>query len=64
MECIPLEVLNKIKDKSVANSIFRIQDNEPIMCGFYCVDFIEYMLVGKPLLDYTILFAPNDCKKE
>ena len=40
-----------------------IQDNEYIMCGFYCTAFIEYMLSGKPLLNYTNLFSPNDYKK-
>ena len=33
------------------------------MCGFYCIAFIEYMLAGKTLLDYTNLFSPNDYKK-
>ena len=56
-------VLNKIKDKSVAHNIFRMQDNESIMSGFYCIDFIEYMLAGKTLLEYTNLFSPDDYKK-
>ena len=33
------------------------------MRGFYCNAFIEYMLAGKTLLDYTNLFSPNSCKK-
>ena len=33
------------------------------MCRFYCTAFIEYMLAGKKLLDYTNLFSPNDYKK-
>ena len=33
------------------------------MCGFYCIAFIEYMLVGKTLYDYTNLFPLNDYKK-
>ena len=33
------------------------------MCGFYCITFIEYMLAGKALLDYTNLFSPKDYKK-
>ena len=33
------------------------------MCGFYCIAFIEYMLAGETLLDYTNLFYPNDYKK-
>ena len=62
-EYIPQEVLHKIKDKSITHNIFRIQDNESIMCGFYCTAFIEYMLAGKTLLDYTNLLSPNDYKK-
>ena len=64
IEYIPQEVLRKIRDKSITLNIFRIQDNESIMCGFYCIAFIEYMLAGKTLLDHTNLFSPNDCKKE
>ena len=30
------------------------------MCGYYCIEFINYMLQGKTLLDYTNLFYPND----
>ena len=63
IEYIPQEILNKIKDKSTTQNIFRIQNNESIMCGFYCIAFIEYMLAGKTLLDYTNLFSPNDYKK-
>ena len=64
IEYIPKEVLNKIKDKSILHSIFRIQENESIMCGCYCIAFIEYMLLRKILLDYTNLFSLNDFKKD
>ena len=57
------EVLNKIRDRSITHNTFRLQDNDSIMCGFYCIAFIEYMLAGKALLDYTNLFSPNDYKK-
>ena len=60
IEYILQEVLSKIKDKSITHNIFRIQDNQSIMSGFYCIAFIEYMLAGKTLLDYTNLFSPND----
>ena len=33
------------------------------MCGFNCIAFIEYMLAGKTLLDYTNLLSPNAYKK-
>ena len=60
---MPLEVLNKIRDKPITHNIFRIQDNESVMCRCYCIAFIEYVLVGKTLLDYVNLFSPNDYKK-
>ena len=33
------------------------------MYGFYCIVFKECVLSGKMLLDYTILFSPNDYNK-
>ena len=33
------------------------------MCGYFCIGFIDFMLKGKSLLDYTNLFSPNDYKK-
>ena len=63
IECTPQEVLSKIKDKSITRSIFTIQSDDLIMCGFYCIAFIEYMISGKTLLDYNNLFSLNDCKE-
>ena len=33
------------------------------MCGYFCIGFIDFMLKGKSLLDYTNLFSPNDYGK-
>ena len=33
------------------------------MCGYFCIEFINYMIKGKTLLEYTNLFSPNDFKK-
>ena len=30
------------------------------MCGYFCIGFIEFMLAGKTLIDYTNLFSPYD----
>ena len=51
IKCILQEVLNKIKNKSITHNIFRIQSDDSIMCGFFCVAFIEFILEGKTLLD-------------
>ena len=33
------------------------------MYGYFCIGFIDFMLKGKSLLDYTNLFSPNDYEK-
>ena len=38
-------------------------DSIMCMCEYFCIEFINYMLKGKTLLDYTNLFSPNDFKK-
>ena len=63
IEYVPQEVSNKIKDKSITHDILRIQDKDSIMCGFYCIPLIEYMLLGKAILDYNNLFYPNEYEK-
>ena len=62
MEYVPQEILNKITDYSNHN-IYRIQDDESTMCRFYCIAFIEYMLGGKTLLDYTNFFLQMTIKR-
>ena len=60
---VPLHALNKIEINQLVTNIFRIQDNESIMTGFYFIALTEYILAGKNLLDYTNLFSLNDYKK-
>ena len=64
IEYIPQKALSKIKNKSITHNIFRIQGKDSVMCGFHCIAFIENILVGKTLLDYTNLFSPNHYKKK
>ena len=59
-EYIPQQVSHKIRDKPITHNILRIQDNESILCEFYCIAFIEHMLVGQTFLNYTNLFPSND----
>ena len=33
------------------------------MCGCFCIGFIDLMLKGKSLLEYTNLYSPNEYKK-
>ena len=63
VEHIPKEINKFIGNKKIKASIFRIQAYDSIMCGYFCIEFINYMLKGKTLLDYTNLFLHNDFKK-
>ena len=63
IEHIPKEINKFIGNKNIKSNIFRIQAYGSIMCGYFCIEFINYMLKGKKLLDYTNLFSPNDFKK-
>ena len=57
LEYNPQEVLSKTKDKSITH-IFRIQDDDSIMCGFFCITFIEYMLAEKNFVRlYWFIFS-------
>ena len=33
------------------------------MCGYFCIGFIDFILAGKKLTDYTNLFSPYDLDK-
>ena len=63
VEHIPKEIKKFIGSKNVISNIFRIQAYDSIMCGYFCIGFIDFMFKGKGLTDYTNLFSPNDFKK-
>ena len=48
---------------SIKTNTFRIQAYDSIMCGYFCTGFINFMLAGKTLTDFTNLFSPNDFKR-
>ena len=63
VEHIPKEIIKFINNKNIKRYIFRIQAYDSIMCGYFCTGFIDFMLEGKILADFTNLFSPNDFKK-
>ena len=63
VEYIPKEIITFIKNRNIKTNIFRIQAYDSIMCGYFCIAFIDFMLKGKSLTEYTNLFSPNDFKK-
>ena len=52
-----------LQNKNIKTNIFGIQAYDSIMCGYFCIGFIDFMLEGKKLSDYINLFPPDDFKK-
>ena len=64
VEHIPKEIKKFIKNKNITANISRIQTYDSVMCGYFCIRFIDFMLAGRKLTDYTNLFFPYDFKKK
>ena len=47
--------------KKIQTNIFRIQAYDSIMCGYFYIGFIDFMLAGKT--EFTNLFSPNSFEK-
>ena len=63
VEHIPEEKKEFIGNKNIKAKIFRVQANNSVMCGYFCIGFIDFMLAGEKLTDYTNLFSPHNLKK-
>ena len=63
VEHIPKEIMKFIARKKIITNIYRIQEYDSIMCGYFCIGFINFMFNDKSLTDYTNLFSPNDLNK-
>ena len=62
VEHIPKEIKAFI-NKNIITNVFRIQAHDSIMCRYFCIGFIDFMLAGRKLTDYTKFFSPHDLKK-
>ena len=62
-EYILKEIKKFIGQKNIKTNLFRIQAYNSIMCGYFCILFIDFMFENKSLTDFTYLFSPYDFKK-
>ena len=51
---------NFFEKSSVTTDIYRIQTYDSVMCGYFCIGFIDFILKGKNLTDFTNLFSSNN----
>ena len=69
VEHIPKEIKKFIGNKNVKTNIYRIQAHDSInllltsINLLFDIGFIDFMLKGKSLLEYTNLFSPDDYEK-
>ena len=63
VEHIPNEVTKIIENENIITSLYRIPAYDSIICVYFCIGFIDFMLKSKNLLDNTNLFSPNEYKK-
>ena len=57
------EIKKFVGNKNIIINIFRVQANDLVMCGYFCIGFIGFVLAAKNLTDYTSLFSPHDFRK-
>ena len=62
-EHIPEKIKAFINNKNIKTNIFRVQAYDTVMCGYFCIGFINFMLKGKTLTEFRNLFSPNNFKK-
>ena len=63
VEHVPKEIEKFISRKNIKTNIFRIQSNNSIMCGYFCIGFYDFMVADKILIDFTSLFCPYEFEK-
>ena len=52
VEYIPTEIKKFVGNKNIPTNIFRIQVYDSIMCGYFCIGFIDFMLKVKLVTVY------------
>ena len=63
IEHVPQEIKEFVENKNIIAHIFRVQANNSIMCGYFCIGFIDFMLADKKVTDFTNMFSPYDFEK-
>ena len=56
VELILKRIKTLISNKNFKTNVFRIQAYNSIMCGYFCIEFIDFVRAGKTLAEFTNLF--------
>ena len=63
VEHVPEEIKEFVGNKNIIANIFPVQTNDSIMCWYFCIGFIDFMVADKKLSAFTSMFSPYDSKK-
>ena len=53
------EIKAFINNKNIKTNIFTIQAHDSVMCGYFCIGFIDFLFKGRTFTQYTNLFPPK-----
>ena len=63
VEHIPKEIKAFIRNKNTKGTIFRVKAYDSIICGYFCIWFIDFMLAEKTLSDLPCFLHQINLKK-
>ena len=63
VEHVSKEIKKFIGHKDIKTNTFRIQADNSIICGYFCILFIDFMFACKRLIAFTNLFSSYHFKK-
>ena len=47
IEHVPEEIKEFVENENIIANIFRVQENNSVLCGYFCIGFIDFMLAFK-----------------
>ena len=56
VEHVPEEIKGFAGNEKIIANIFRAQTNDSVMCGYFPIGFIDFILAGKQLTNFTSFF--------
>ena len=63
VEHISKEIKKIADNKNIITNIFRIQAYHSVICGYFYIGFIDFVIKGNILADFTNLFSRSNFKK-
>ena len=63
VDYVPKEIKEFVENKYIKANIFGVHANNSVMCGYFYIGFIDFMLAGKKLTDFTNIFSLYELRK-